>query len=60
MLPAFQVSAYAMGPEDLKTMEHCKKALSDLGRQMVALVKLGFEYPPEFVKGPGAFGTYNK
>lgn len=50
----------AMGPEDLKTMENCLKALNDLGRQMVALVKLGFKYPAEFVRGPGAFGTYNR
>ena len=60
MLSAFQVSCYAMGPEDLKTMENCLQALSDLGRQMVALVKLGFKYPAEFVRGPGAFGTYNR
>ena len=60
MLPAMQVSAYARGPEDLKGMEKCLKALDELGRQMVALVKLGFKYPPEFVKGPGAFGTHTR
>jgi len=60
MLPAFQVSSYAMGPEDLKTMENCLKTLNDMGRQMVALIKMGFKYPAEFVKGPGAFGTYSR
>jgi len=60
MLPAFQVSAYAMGPDNLKEMEGCMKALNDLGRQMVALVKLGFKYPAEFTRGPGAFGTHTK
>lgn len=60
MLPAFQVSAYAMGPDNLREMEGCMKALNDLGRQMVALVKMGFKYPAEFVRGPGAFGTHTK
>jgi multimeric flavodoxin WrbA len=60
MLPAFQVSAYAKGPDDLKSMEMCMKALGDLGRQMVALVRLGFKYPPEFAKGVGAFGTHTR
>jgi multimeric flavodoxin WrbA len=60
MLPANQVSAYLMGPDDLKKMEKCLKALNDLGRQMVALVKMGFKYPEEFTKGPGAFGTHTR
>src|SRR4030067_625183 len=60
MLPANQVSAYLMGPDDLLKMEKCMKALNDLGRQMVALVKLNFKYPDEFVKGPGAFGTHTR
>jgi multimeric flavodoxin WrbA len=60
MLPANQVSAYLMGPDDLKKMEKCLKALNDLGRQMVALVKMNFRYPEEFAKGPGAFGTHTK
>ena len=60
MLPAFQVSSYAAGPDDLKSMENCLKTLNDMGRQMVALIKIGFKYPAEFVKGPGAFGTYQR
>jgi hypothetical protein len=36
------------------------QALNDLGRQMVALVKMGFKYPAEFVRGPGAFGTHTR
>jgi multimeric flavodoxin WrbA len=57
MLPANQVAAYLMKPEDLLGMEKCLKALDSLGRQMAALVKMGFKYPEEFFKGPGAFGT---
>jgi multimeric flavodoxin WrbA len=60
MLPANQVSAYFMGPEDLQKMPKCLDALKLLGRQMVALVKIGFKYPEEFAKGPGAFGTHTK
>jgi multimeric flavodoxin WrbA len=60
MLPANQVSAYLMSPDDLNKMEKCLNALDQLGRQMVALVKLNFKYPEEFFKGPGAFGTHTK
>jgi multimeric flavodoxin WrbA len=60
MLPANQVSAYIRGPDDLQSMEQCLQATRDLGRQIVALIKLGFKYPVEFVKGPGAFGTHTR
>lgn len=60
MLPALQVSAYTMGPDKLREMEGCMKALNDLGRQMVALVNINFKYPEEFVRGPGAFGTHTR
>jgi multimeric flavodoxin WrbA len=60
MLPANQVSAYLMSPEDLPKMPKCLKALDDLGRQMAALVKMNFRYPEEFAKGPGAFGTHTR
>jgi multimeric flavodoxin WrbA len=60
MLPANQVSAYVRDPEELKKMEKCMQALNSLGRQMVALVKMGFKYPDEFAKGPGAFGTHTR
>jgi multimeric flavodoxin WrbA len=60
MLPANQVSAYLQSPADLANMPKCMEALQDLGRQMTALVKIGFKYPEEFAKGPGAFGTHTK
>jgi multimeric flavodoxin WrbA len=60
MLPANQVSAYLMGPDDLKKMPKCLEELNKLGRQMVALVKMNFKYPEEFARGPGAFGTHTK
>jgi multimeric flavodoxin WrbA len=60
LLPANQVSAYLRAPEDLEKMPACLKALDDLGKQMVALVKMKFKYPAEFIGGPGAFGTHTK
>jgi multimeric flavodoxin WrbA len=60
MLPANQVSAYLMGPNDLKKMPKCLEELNKLGRQMVALVKMNFKYPEEFARGPGAFGTHTR
>lgn len=60
LLPANQVSAYIMEPEDLKNMPKCTDALKMLGRQMAALVNMNFKYPEEFAKGPGAFGTHTK
>jgi multimeric flavodoxin WrbA len=60
MLPANQVSAYLMSPDDLKKMPRCLEELSKLGRQMVTLVKMNFKYPDEFARGPGAFGTHTK
>ena len=60
MLPANYVAAYAGRPEDLKSMEKCMQALNGLGRQMVALVKLGFKYPEEFGGRSIAYGTHTK
>ena len=60
LLPANQVSAYFMEPDDLKKMPKCTEGLKMLGRQMVALIDIDFKYPEEFAKGPGAFGTHTK
>jgi hypothetical protein len=54
------VSAYLGSPEELEKMPKCLKALQNLGKQMVALAKMNFKYPAEFVGGPGAFGTHTK
>ncbi len=58
MLPANQVSAYFSSPEDLEKMPKCLEELDKLGRQMVALIKMGFRYPQDFYRGPGAYGTH--
>ena len=57
MLPANHVAAYVTKPEELKNMEQCMKAAHRLGRQMVALVKMNFKYPEEFIERHGAYGT---
>ena len=59
MLPANYVAAYT-GPDGTDGMEQCLKATFDLGRQMVALAKMNFEYPAEFMARPIAYGTYTR
>lgn len=58
MLPANHVAAYPDREHGIERMPKCRQELRDLGRQMVALVSLGFRYPPEYVKGPTTFGTH--
>jgi multimeric flavodoxin WrbA len=60
MIPANQVSAYIMSPDDLRNMEQCMKALHTLGEQMVALVNVGFKYPEEYMVRGVAYGTHTK
>ena len=57
MLPANFVCAYARDPGDTGEMKGLLKDCRDLGRQVVTLANKGFTYPPEFIKGPGAFGV---
>jgi multimeric flavodoxin WrbA len=58
MLPANHVAAYPSMEDGIEKMPKCREELRDLGRQMVALVNLGFRYPPEYFRGPGTFGTH--
>ena len=60
MLPANHVAAYGGPAGDVKKLEKGMKAAFDLGRQMVALVNKKFEYPPEFMGPPIAYGTHTK
>ena len=57
MLPANTVCAYTRDPKETIEMKGLLNDAYDLGRQMAALVAKGFEYPTEFIKGPGAFGV---
>jgi len=57
MLPANTVCAYARDPRATGEWKGLLNDAYDLGRQMTALVKMGFRYPAEFIKGPGAFGV---
>jgi multimeric flavodoxin WrbA len=58
MLPANFVGAYAMDKGDIKNREQGMKAAWDLGRQMVQLVSMNFEYPSEFRSNFYAYGTH--
>jgi hypothetical protein len=61
MLPANQLSAYVPGnPDELINMVQCMSAARRLGQQMVALVKMNFRYPEEFIERHGAYGTNRK
>ena len=58
MLPANQVAAYPDMADGIERMPKCREELRDLGRQMVALIGIGFRYPPEHFRGPTTFGTH--
>ena len=58
MVPANQVSAYMNIKDSLDRLPKCQEELNILGRQMVAMVNLGFKHPPEFIRGVTTFGTH--
>ncbi len=60
MLMANYVAAYGLGTEELKKMEKCMQAAHDLGRAMVALIKMDFKYPMELMGRAIAYGTHTK
>ena len=60
MLPANQLAAYITAPGELQNMPQCMGAARRMGLQMVALAKLGFKYPEEYIERHGAYGTNRK
>ena len=60
MLAANYVAAYAMAPGDVKDLEKSMRAAYDLGRQMVRLAEMHFEYPSESPLLPFAYGTHTR
>lgn len=60
MLPAMFVAAYAGGKGDVQDLPKCLESARDLGRQIVAMAKEGFEYPPDIEPPHFAFGTHTK
>ena len=60
MLPANQLAAYITAPGELQNMPQCMGAARRMGQQMVALAKLGFKYPEEYIERHGAYGTNRK
>ncbi len=56
MVPANFIAAYPKA--DIRQMEKCMKAASDLGRQMVGIASQGFRYPPDVPRTSFAFGTH--
>ena len=60
MLAANFISAYAGAEGDAEKLEKCMKATYDLGRVMVALVKMNFKYPLDLMGRAIAYGTHTK
>ena len=58
MLPANQVSAYLGIQDSLDRLPKCREELKRLGKQMVALINIGFKFPPEYAGGIKTFGTH--
>ena len=58
MVPASFVAAYASNKGDIKKLEKCMKAASDLGTQMVKIAEKGFKYPEQFKATHIGYGTH--
>ena len=58
MLPANHVAAYPSFRDGIEKMPKCREELKDLGKQMVALINIGFRFPAEYVRGAATFGTH--
>jgi multimeric flavodoxin WrbA len=56
ILPANYVAAYPRG--EIRQMEKCMKAATDLGRQMVHIANQQFRYPAQFGRAGFAYGTH--
>jgi multimeric flavodoxin WrbA len=60
MIPANYVAAYGGAEGDVKQLEKCMKAATDLGRQMVQIAMKCFKYPEEFARSSFAYGTHTR
>ncbi len=60
MIPANYVAAYPLPQGGLKDLQKCLTAAYDLGRQMVKIAELKFEYPPDIPKNAPAYGTHTR
>ena len=58
ILPANFISVYA--GSDIRKMEKCMKATTDLGRQIVKIAAMKFRYPSEFPRAHIAYGTHTR
>jgi multimeric flavodoxin WrbA len=56
MIPANYVAAYPKS--EMKEMQKCMKAASDLGIQMVRIISQKFTYPTDIPRSSFAFGTH--
>ena len=60
MLPASFVAAYGGAKGEVKTLPKCMAAARDLGKQVVKIAEMNFEYPKEIEARHFAFGTHTR
>ena len=60
IIPANFVAAYGGRKGEVADMEKCMKAAGDLGRQMVKIAEMKFEYPVDFPPVHIAYGTHTR
>jgi len=60
MVPANYVAAYASPEGGVGAMEKCVKAARDLGRQMVKIAEMKFQYPKDIERARFAYGTHTR
>jgi multimeric flavodoxin WrbA len=60
MVPANYVAAYASPEGGVGPMEKCVKAARDLGRQMVKIAEMKFQYPKDIERARFAYGTHTR
>jgi hypothetical protein len=60
MLMANWIGAYSLGADELKKLEKCLQASTDLGRAMVVMAKMNFKHPADLTGRSIAFGTHTK
>jgi multimeric flavodoxin WrbA len=60
MLPGDHIALYALNKGDYKTRVEGMRATFNLGRQMVRLAAMKFEYPTDLMKYAHAYGTWDQ
>ncbi len=60
IIPANYVAAYPAPAGGLQELPKCQQAAFDLGRQMVKIAALNFQYPADIPRSAPAYGTHTR